>query len=259
MSLIDNIKIYNTEHTKIRLGNKSDGGYIILDEPAKNCEVLYSYGVSDDVSFEMDFVKRYPNAKARLFDFTINKLPDNHENFSFLSQGIASFKNEKFDTLTNHISYFNDTDAKNKILKMDIEWNEWDVFDNFSDFTLNQFSQILCEFHFIPVTYKDSHTKYFTGFHEMVYENINKILFAKYKKTLARIFENYYLYHIHINNSLPLINHDGKQFPPLVEMSLINKKLVSNPTICNTKFPISDLDYPNKSYKSDVFFDWSNS
>lgn len=257
MKIIKNIKIYDTEYTKKRYGLNEDGGYIVLDEICKNCNILYSYGISNDVSFELDFVSKNPKTKVRLFDHTIEKLPTNHDNFSFLKEGINFKKDLNTNTLENHLNQYDDLNKTNKILKLDVEWSEWNIFDKMNDNILSQFDQILCEFHFIPVVYKDSHSEYFTKFHEYVYSRVNIELFEKYQGVLNKITNHYYINHIHINNSLPLNEINKFKFPSLVEISFVNKKLIKNPILTNSNFPIKNLDYPNKSYKEDILnFNW---
>ena len=36
----------------IRLGNNNDGGYVVEENSIKNSEILLSFGLSDDWSFE---------------------------------------------------------------------------------------------------------------------------------------------------------------------------------------------------------------
>lgn len=258
MSFFKNLQIYDTEYTKIRIGPKKDGGYVVLSENIKNCNVLYSYGINDDVSFELDFVRVNPNCIIRLFDHTINELPEKNPSFNFIKEGIASEKKVNLDTLENHLYRFNDNLKFNKILKMDIEWNEWDVFEKMPNEIMCQFDQILCEFHFIPVFYEQNHSEYFTKFHKLIYEQINQQLFEKYQKVLNKIFDKFYLFHLHINNSLPVNKILNNEFPPLVEMSLVNKKIINHPRFTLFKYPIENLDFPNKPYKSDIInFNWS--
>ena len=258
MSLLKNISVYKTEYTKKRFGENKDGGYIVLAEPFKKCKVLYSYGISDDISFEIDFVKNNPNSLVRLFDHTITKLPYQHENFSFLKEGISAEKSDQLNTLENHLNYFGDLNSPNKTLKIDVEWNEWEVFDKMPERILSQFDQILCEFHFIPMNYKDAHTQYFTQFHQSIYSEVNKMLFQKYQSVLDKIVKHYYIFHLHINNSLGINEINTESVPPLVEISLINKNLVQSPILINPDFPIENLDYPNKSYKKEILnFNWS--
>jgi len=258
MKFIKNIKVYNTEYTKRRLGPNKDGGYIVLDEICNKCDILYSYGISDDVSFELDFLLKNPNTKVRLFDHTIENIPNNHKNFCFLKEGISFEKNLDLNTLENHLKQYGDLNLPNKILKIDVEWNEWNVFEKMPEEILSQFDQILCEFHFIPVVYNGSNTPYFTKFNKFVYSEINSLLFEKYQSVLEKISKFYYIFHLHINNSLPVNEIEGQLFPPLVEISFVNKNLVKAPNLIKQQFPIKNLDFPNKEYKQDIInFDWN--
>ena len=81
---LEALKIFDCNMQQVGIGNKSDGGYVTLDQINKQCNVLYSLGVGDDVSFELDFVNRYPQSKVQLFDHTIEFLPENHPNFIYL-------------------------------------------------------------------------------------------------------------------------------------------------------------------------------
>jgi len=252
VNFIKGIKIHDTEYEKIRAGKAGDGGYVVLLELCKKSKALYSYGVSNDVSFELDFLNKSPNAKVRLFDHTIDKLPENHTNFSFTKEGVSHFKNEHLNTIESHLSLFGDTHLTNKTLKIDVEWAEWGVFENMSEQTLSGFDQILCEFHTVPVIYKDSHSPHFTEFHKFIYSEINGLLFERYSRILNRIFKNYYAYHVHLNNSLELTEVGGEMIPSLVELSLVNKNLVKQPKISNLKFPIEGLDFPNKPHRKDI-------
>lgn len=258
MNLLDAIKIYDTEYTKIRLGNSKDGGYVVLKELSKKTNVLYSYGIDNDISFELNYAKVCPELKARLFDHTIIEPPKLPKNFTFLKEGISSYKENNLDTLQNHLEKYNDINVSNKTLKLDIEWNEWSVFENIPIDILDGFDQILCEFHNVFVTYNDTHTPYFTQFYKNIYQNINNSLNEKYEKVLEKICNKFIIFHAHINNSLDLVELNGIQIPPLLEVSFVNKKHVKSLELSNAIFPIEGLDYPNKPYKKDILnFPWN--
>ena len=57
MNFIKSIKVYDTEHNKVRIGDSKDGGYIVLDEISAKTQILYSYGVETNSSFENEFVE----------------------------------------------------------------------------------------------------------------------------------------------------------------------------------------------------------
>ena len=48
----------------IRLGRKEDGGYIISEKVLKNCNILISFGMANDWSFEQDFLNYNKENKA---------------------------------------------------------------------------------------------------------------------------------------------------------------------------------------------------
>lgn len=255
----NSIKIYDVGYNRVRLGNKRDGGYVVLDEICQKSKVMYSYGISDDISFEEDFYSKYPNNKIRLFDHTINGINTNNPDFHFVKEGLAADKGPNLNTLENHMDHFGDTFVPNKTLKIDIEWNEWDFFEKLSIKTLQGFDQILCEFHTVPVLYKDSHSPYFTGFHKQVYNNINELMFKRYKDIMEKITKYYLPFHVHINNSIQPVDVNGMSIPSLVELSLVNRSLVKNYSLSKDKYPIDGLDYPNKTDRPDYLnFKWND-
>lgn len=249
INFLNTIKIYDTEFSKVRIGDKHDGGYVVLDEVSQMCNKLYSYGVETNSSFENEFVEKY-DCQAHLFDHTVNQAAEINSRFTFDKEGLSYEKTEDCDTLENHLGKYGD--VPHKILKMDIEWCEWDIFEKMSDNVLKGFDQILCEFHVIPVKYLDRHSPYFTQFHQAFYNNVNQILFERYKRVLNKLQEHYYVFHVHINNSIPCNFVDGETIPPLLELSLVNKSFVKNPSLTNTKFPVDGLDYPNKTDRPDI-------
>lgn len=250
------IKIYDVGYTPVRIGNKKDGGYIVLDEISKLSNVVYSYGISDDISFEEDFQAKYPKNKIRMFDHTVSGICTNNSNLFFLKEGLSSYKTEQLATIEDHIQYYKDTNIEHKTLKIDIEWHEWDFFEKLNINTLKQFDQILCEFHIIPVVYKDSHSPYFTEFHKNTYLEINNMIYERYFNILKKIFSYYLPFHVHINNSLQPIIVNGIKVPSLVEISLVNKNLVKQYSPTTKRFPQPTLDYPNKTDRPDV--SWSD-
>ena len=150
------LKLYDVGYKKIRVGPKEDGGYVLLKEPSKNTKNLLSFGVEDNIDFEIDFNKKFKPNKISLFDHTVNKLPKKTK-FSFIKKGLSDKKNNKFETLKSISKNFDN----NNILKMDIEFDEWKIFENIEIETLIKFKQIICEFHlfcmndFISKIYKN--------------------------------------------------------------------------------------------------------
>ena len=260
---LDLIKVYDVGYTKRRLGNSGDGGYVVLDEISRISSRLYSYGVGNEISFEQAFHSEYPRNHVRLFDHTVEDFYTNHPAFTFTKEGIGQVNRGDINTLRNHLDRFGDLEVPHKTLKLDIEWAEWDVLNSITlrePELLTTFDQILCEFHVIPVIYKDSHSPYFTGFHKHVYEQINIQLFESYKGVLANVLTQYVPFHVHINNSLPLVKIGEEKLPTLIELSLVKRSLIDTRVMTRSTdtFPINGLDFPNKSDRPDIIgYDWN--
>ena len=55
----------------IRLGQNNDGGYSIPKKSLENSVTIYSFGLSDDWSFEKDF-KKLSKGKVICYDHSVN-------------------------------------------------------------------------------------------------------------------------------------------------------------------------------------------
>jgi hypothetical protein len=225
--------------TPMRLGPAHDGGYILLAEPCSMATEFYSFGVGNDVGFELDYVSRFPLNTVHLFDPTIDHLPQEHRNFRFQKRGIGMGN----DPLTAVVP-----DA---ILKMDVEGHEWQAFATMPRSTLKTFSQMVIEFHILHVEPRAGLTPYFHGLYASFTDTVNVGVFEAYRDVMRKISEFFYCYHLHANNSLPLVTVDGVRFPPLLEMSFIRHDLASQMQPTTKTFPVPGLDAPNKTDRSD--------
>lgn len=244
---LEEIKVRDCGLTKMRLGNEGDGGYVVLKELCEKTDVLCSCGIGDDISFESDFVDRFSETYGLLFDHTINEIPTQHKNLTFYKQRIDSTWDSFHEV------------PRNSLLKMDIEWDEWDVFSKMDLVTLMKFNQIVCEFHIIHVEPREGFTPYFHMFHQNVFGKINDNLFDQYYQVIEKLNSFFYIFHIHANNSLPMIEVDECKFPPLLELSFVRKDVVHNISSTlpldagvNLNFPVLGLDFPNKLDRPDI-------
>jgi hypothetical protein len=163
---------------KIRIGRKGDGGYILLDNlnNTKN-KILYSIGISNDCSFDLDMAKK--GFQIFIYDHTIKKLPMLHKNFHWNKTGLSGISNNKnLFTLEELIKINNHTNEKRMILKIDCESCEFDSLLNTPDYILDKFEQIVIEFHFN-----------------------NKKRYSTYIRLLRKINRLFQSIHIHYNNS----------------------------------------------------------
>ena len=88
------LKIYDTKFQKVRIGPKHDGGYILLNELIKKKTPLVSLGVGNDISFDVDYLKKSVNSKAYLYDKTSN-IKSKNKNLFFYKKNVSAFSNKK--------------------------------------------------------------------------------------------------------------------------------------------------------------------
>ncbi len=257
--LLKSICVYDCLGTeKVRIGNNADGGYIALDEICRNTKTLLSFGVEDNVTFEANFVENYPKSAVVLYDHTVNGLPQQNDNFCFVKKGVSSTTTGDFVAISEIIN----RSSENITMKMDVEWDEWEILKSMSPSDFDNVDQILIEFHFALIDTDEKFvpnqnpdyklTPYFCNFYKTIYNKINDDLLLKYKEVIDMLNDRYYAFHIHPNNSLKKINYGKHSFPPLLEMSFVRKDLISNALKTKQSFPVEGLDFPNKPYKPEL-------
>jgi hypothetical protein len=221
-------------NNKIRLGNLSDGGYVIgeLNELI-SYDCYISAGVSNEESFSRDFIERYNmnEYNSFAFDGTINVYPYSYTNkISFIKKNISYYNN----CYNTNLSYLIEK-YKNIFLKMDIEGAEFNWIYSLNISQLCKFKQIVIEFHGIT---DDTWGFYFN----------DKI------KCLEKLTHTHYLIHAHGNN----YSYSNNNIPNVIELTYINKKYFNyiQPNLNTTKLPINNLDYPNNKDYLDYNLDF---
>lgn len=235
IDFLKQIQVYDCEFTKIRVGDGLDGGYVVLHEICEKTSAVYSFGIGEDISFEKDYKKRYPNTEMYLYDPFLDNLSEPCSTLNFYKKGLGNdFGNPLVEIV------------QDSLLKMDVEGCEWDAFNKFDLSELEKFSQIICEFHIIEIPPRHDLTVYMSKLYNDNYYQINENLFKTYSQTFKRLLSLFKIVHIHANNSLPLTCVNGHSFPPLLELTLLRKDLSSCFTLTQQEFPVSRLDLPNK-------------
>lgn len=127
-----------------RYGEDNDGGYILA-----NCfsekSIAYSFGISDDVSWDAAMAKK--GFDVYMYDHTIDALPYENERFHFSRMGVGGKNTENILTLAEIIRRNGHENCRDLILKMDIEGAEYDVINSTEPEILQQFSTIVVEWH----------------------------------------------------------------------------------------------------------------
>ena len=129
----------------------------MVDDFRKGGGIAYSFGISTEISW--DFAMSQRGYDIFMYDMTIDGLPLESEVFHFFKEGIGGRKDveKSLDTLENFINRNGHENNHDMILKMDVEGAEWDFLENVSSSTLNQFEQLVFEFHDLtsPKTFEE--------------------------------------------------------------------------------------------------------
>ena len=255
--ILKNLKLYDPANTKIRVGHSGDGGYVIISGYEYDC--ILSAGIADEVTFEENFVKLYPNIDSYAFDGSVNRPSNLPENFKFIKNNIGTDSTNEGRQIysngglvvynggiTNLKEYIKD--YKNAFVKMDIEGEEWNWIRTFGD-SFDKVKQFTFEGH---VLFPHLQDQGLVAAHCQGLSNdewSDNIL-----ESLKVLNKTHYLVHVHENNAPDRVKIGNHQYPTVYEFTYLRKDCKVNGL--NTKsLPIEGLDFPtwNKP-SSDINF-----
>ena len=241
------LKPYHTNLSNlIRLGRKSDGGYVIDKRVIRKTKVIITCGLDDEWSFEKQFQEYNNNCKILAFDHTVNnkfwadrflkdfisllllrkiKLYQILDVFKFVEyltffRGKNKHYLKKIVTKKVNNNQVTITDAigenKDIILKIDIEGDEYNVLKDVNK-NFDKINLVIIEFH-----------------------NLKKNL-----RKIRNFINQTKLRNIHINaNNYGTVDVNG--IPQVIEMTLINpKKFKIENFKTKRNYPIKGLDFKN--------------
>jgi endonuclease/exonuclease/phosphatase family metal-dependent hydrolase len=215
------LTVYKSPFNKIRLGKANDGGYVVADIPNVKYELLLAGGISDDISFENDFINNYNPTLCVALDGTINGLPSGaHNKIRFFKKNIGIKPDEAnlHDIINVHNSIF---------VKMDIEGGEIPWVNSLNESHLNKMDQIVMEFHF-P----------FSANENRAFNLLNKY---------------FYLIHFHPNNCCGKRRHNGVIIPNVFECTYVHKKHFTLQPELNTESIPTNIDMCNLTDFDDIY------
>ena len=93
--------VYDANMSRIRLGSKRDGGYIVFD--GLHYDHLVSGGIERNIDFECDFIDKY-KVPCDAFDNSIDKLPRENNQIEFHRKTITNFNSEQTTNLKSLIN-----------------------------------------------------------------------------------------------------------------------------------------------------------
>jgi len=211
---------YEPEHSKIRIGRQTDGGYVVVNE-GDVYDAFISCGLSDETSFEENFPYKIP---SWAFDGTISGRPkDLPEHISYVRKNVGTENTETLTNMHDIIQNYNDI-----FLKMDIESHEWRWI---TATDMSPFRQIVIEFHGV-----------WSGYIEEDGPSPSEKM-----KAAQKLASTHRLVHVHANNCVPM---QAGQAPWVGEFTWIRKD-VPVKGLNVTPFPRDGLDFPNNPDNSD--------
>ena len=230
----------------IRIGPKTDGGYVIDKRVLNKTKILITCGLNDDWEFEKSFLEQKPAIKIITFDHTVNqdfwvkRFKKDIIHFLLLKKlriskilDIFKFINYYLFFRENRIHYIKKVVLKKKnneeitipkilknydkvFLKVDIEGDEYKILDDIKK-NSKKIIFLVIEFH-------------------SLHKNIEKI-----KRFLNKL--DLKIIHIHANNYGGIDKYGN---PKVIELSLLNTKEVKvNNVFSKKQYPILNLDFKN--------------
>ncbi len=141
-----------------------------------------------------------------LADASVETLSQEHELFKFEKMFLRGENRENFMTLNGWVIR-NAPEEGDLLLQMDIEGAEYETIEACDDDVLKRFRQIVLEVHDFEQVFTKEGLERFTA-------------------VFVRLKEHFEIVHLHNNNSLPLLNVAGLEFPSVLELSLLRKDRV---------------------------------
>jgi hypothetical protein len=255
----------------VRIGRNYDGGYVLSKRQVEQTKTLFSFGINDDWSFEEDFLKQHKVAlfaydasvsieifkKSRLhhltlalgnficFNFvetrkragswlglnktikTFSSFFDARKHRFFFKKFVGTQDNEiysRLDTILNDYISQQDVEDLSIFLKMDVEKYEYLTLDQLPPF-FDKINGLCVEFHQLDV------------------------LGDKFEKIIDLFSPQFAIAHIHGNNYGSLI--PGTNLPETLEVTFINRTLLTSENLSTQDYPIPGLDFPCNQKASD--------
>lgn len=215
-----------TKQALFRLGQNSDGGYVL--SPEFQSRLCLNLGVGYEVTADLDLISR--GFKLYAFDGTVpNPLPGEAA-YSFIQKNIGYTKGD--DGITNLANIFSEHPELNEVdlILLDIEGHEHEVLKNELNYVVKA-NQVVVEFHGLDLL----------GDHQFA-AGLIKIL-KKLSKTHSPI-------HVHANNSGGAIHLGSASWPTILEVTFLKHEFCTS-ELNYGPYP-TPIDFPNVDVRPDM-------
>lgn len=207
-----------------RIGGDGDGGYLFPDI-FNEIDFCFSPGVSTICNFEEQLSKDY-DIKSFLADASVDAAPIDNINFHFTKKFLGSRTYGNFLTLSDWIDKVRIKKNANIFLQMDIEGSEFDVLIKEEMKTLNRFSGMIIEFHWI----------------HKIFENYT---YKMFNAIFSKLLEKFCIVHIHPNNCCGLASYENVTVPRVAEFSFLRRDILHKVNRLSKLTLPNKLDFPN--------------
>jgi len=208
-NFIKKIRVKDTSHQLVRIGEKNDGGYLVPKEILNKNKYLLSAGVGNTTLFEQELKNKYL-IDSFMIDHSVNL---DFSKYNFIKKKIGYFDNNTSEiTLNSWIESCKKNHNLNldeTILKLDIEGFEIEAILNILEEYLSKFTILIVEFH---------------NFASLK----NKISLKIYNIIFDKILKYFEVCHIHPNNQSDVIKIKNLTIPHVMEFTFLNKRFCSN-------------------------------
>ena len=250
----------------VRIGNENDGGYVLSERQIAGTDIVLSFGIKDNWTFEEDFSKR-KKVSIYSYDYSTKDLPFLTKkfaktyaaiayNFLCLRPSRAKSYLKHFHLSEEFYRFFNDKEGRffipkflgeyddDKNICFETIFKELGKIEDLSVFVKMDIEggEFLCLPQLMP---------YLSKINGMAIEFHNlSVTDTKFEMLLDEFSENFYVSHVHGNNYGKFIYKTN--IPSVLEMTFINKNLVPGKVVLSGRnYPLEGLDAPCKKYKED--------
>lgn len=265
LNLIQPIRI----EPKLRLGREFDGGYVLSKRLLEESQLLVSFGINNEWSFESDFfrskdknslvmiddqfgskaiylniikgfiaslyrignnqVKNSLKNNLKLLNSWLDFIKPNPFRVKYLKARIGKNLEKNEISLGGIISKFRIKDKQNVLLKVDIEGSEYEIIEEIV-FYNQYFSGVIIEFH-------ELHSK-------------SKL----FKEKLELLKTKFLIEHVHFNNYTPF----NGIISDAIELTFIHKIFYKDESLFTDKLPLKGLDFACNAQIPDYEINFNN-